>query len=181
MSPLRKRKKKLPRFISLEGNHDYRLTKAIEKNHTLLYDILSTDSFMWEDFNWEYYPYDGGSPAIVHIDGISYTHFICTNATSRAMAGVNLAANIIGVASETIVQGHTHCFDVSRKVTLSGKPIWGVVAGSYLDKTSKAFSYAGTGVKNWWSGIVMLEGVANGSFEDLSILSYETIRSTYEA
>jgi len=176
---IRRAKKRLPRFVSLEGNHDYRLTKAINRNPTQLKSTYGHHSFNWQRNGWEYYPYVGDTPAIVGIDGISYTHFVPTNGTSRAMSGINLASNIVNHTMRTTVVGHSHHFDISRKVAIDGTPIWGVVCGSFIERDSATFRYAGTGTKNWWSGIVVLKGVENGTFEDFEAISLDTLKKEY--
>jgi hypothetical protein len=75
----------------------------------------------------------------------------------------------------SIVVGHSHNLDVSRRVGIDGKARWGVVAGCFLESTSPSFKYAGTGVKDWWSGVVILHGVSNGTFEDIEFISLKTL------
>lgn len=176
MGPIRARKKRLPLFVSLEGNHEYRLTKAVSTKHTLLEGIIDHRSFGWDKLGWTYVPYIGDTPDIIDIDGIRYSHFVPTQGTSRAKAGLNLAYHLVSNCMSSIVVGHSHNLDVSRRVGIDGVARWGVVAGSYIDKTSPSFKYAGTGVKDWWSGVVILHGVTNGTFSDIELISMETLR-----
>lgn len=175
MAPIKARKKRLPLFVSLEGNHEYRLTKAVSTKHTLLEGIVDWRSFGWSRLGWEYYPYVGETPDIVDIDGIQYSHFITTQGTSRAKSGLNLGHTLVSTGLTSVVVGHSHNLNVSRRVGIDGKARWGVVAGCFLDKTSPSFKYAGTGVQDWWSGVVILHGVANGTFEDYEIISLNTL------
>jgi hypothetical protein len=176
--PIIRRKKKRPRFVALEGNHEWRLTKARSKNITLLDGIVDHRAFGWTDQGWEWYPYVGDTPAVIQIDGIHYTHFVTTQATSNAMSGVNIASSILAKTMRTVVQGHTHSLDIHRKVNVAGDAQWGIVTGCYIEDLNSV-RYAGTGAKNWWSGVVYIEGIKDGTFEDIQFISMKTLRETY--
>ena len=175
MGPIRARKKRLPLFVSLEGNHEYRLTKAVSTKSTLLEGIVDYRSFGWNKIGWQYVPYLGDTPDTIVIDGINYSHFVPTQGTSRAKAGLNLAHHLVTTCMVTTVVGHSHNLDMSRRVGADGVARWGVVAGCFLDKSSPSFKYAGTGVKDWWSGVVILHNVSNGTFSDIELISMETL------
>lgn len=175
MSTIKARKKRLPLFVALEGNHEYRLTKAVSTKHTLLEGIVDWRSFGWDRWGWNYYPYLGETPDIVDIDGIQYSHFITTQGTSRAKSGLNLGHTLVSTGMASVVVGHSHNLDISRRVGIDGKARWGVVAGCFLDTNAPSFKYAGTGVKDWWSGVVILHGVSDGTFEDYEIISLRTL------
>jgi predicted MPP superfamily phosphohydrolase len=176
MSRIKISKKRLPLFIALEGNHEHRLTKAVSTKSTLLEGIVDHRSFGWDKIGWQYVPYLGDTPDIISIDGIQYSHFVPTQGTSRAKAGLNLAHHLVTTCMSTTVVGHSHNLDISRKVGIDGVARWGVVAGCFLDKSSPSFKYAGTGVKDWWSGVVILHNVSNGTFSDIELISMETLR-----
>lgn len=175
MEPIKSRKKRLPLFISLEGNHEHRLTKAVSTKHTLLEGIVDYRSFGWHKIGWQYVPYLGDTPDTISIDGIQYSHFVPTTGTSRAKAGLNLAHHLVSNCLASVVVGHSHNLDVSRRVGIDNVTRWGVVAGCFLNKNSPSFKYAGTGVKDWWSGVVILHGVSNGTFEDYEVISMNTL------
>jgi hypothetical protein len=47
---IRKRKKKLPRFVMLEGNHEHRINRAISSDFNQLDGIIGLDDLGFEDF-----------------------------------------------------------------------------------------------------------------------------------
>jgi hypothetical protein len=178
MQPIIKRKRRKPRFVALEGNHEYRLTKAVDRNSTLLQGIVDYRAFGWTEAGWEYYPYKGDTPAIVGIDGLHYTHFTTTAATNRAMSGMNIGNSILSKAMRTVIQGHNHIIDFSRKVDIAGNPQWGVSVGCYIEDLNSV-RYAGTGALDWWAGAVYIEGINNSSFDDIQFISMNSIKKEY--
>lgn len=174
MTPIRKKKKKLPRFIALQGNHEYRLNRAIEFNPTLL-EGTRTD-FAFPDHGFEWFPYNGATPSVVDIDGVSYAHYLTKGGTDRALSSVHHAHALLTESMASIVVGHTHILDYARKTRLDGSVVQGICAG-WLGDFAPAF--AGNGVKNWWPGLVILRNVEHGNF-DPEFVSLKTVMDVYK-
>lgn len=173
MSPIRARKKKLPRFIALQGNHEYRLNKAIEYNAALL-DGVKTD-FSFPDYGFEWVPYNGATPGVINVDGILYSHYITRGGTDRALSSIHQAASLLSQSMVSVVVGHKHTLDFSRKVRMDGIPIQSICAGWWGDFSP---SFAGNGVDHWWSGITVLYNVENGQF-DPEFVSMKRLKEVY--
>ena len=177
MQPIRRAKKKLPRFVSLEGNHEYRLTKAINNNPTELHQMIDTDAFRFDDFGWEYHPYNGATPATLFIDNVLYAHYITKPGSDRATSTEHHAYNLIYETMSNVVVGHKHSLDWAYRTKVDGTPIQGICAGCYMDYQP---SYAGESAKHWWSGVVVLENLApdTGYFEP-RFITLKSIKEEY--
>jgi len=158
------------RPISLIGNHEERIQRAIESNAEFdgLLDIKDCYGP-----GWETYPFLHP----VQIAGISFQHFFTTGVMGRAQAGEYPAANLIKKQFTSCVQGHTHVLDTAMRTDAHGKRIRGVVAGCFMDPKQWE-TYAGPANKLWWKGLVRLKNVDNGNF-DLEEISIGRLQAAY--
>ena len=171
---LRRRKRKLPRFVALEGNHEYRLTKAINHDPVML-EGIPTD-FGFKDRGWEYFPYNGSTPAIVSIEGINFAHYITTAGTDRAVSAEHQSYNVLQRSMVSTVVGHKHIADWTRRVDGNGKTIQAICAGWFGDYIP---NYAGESAKHWWSGVVVLDQVDGTGYFEHRFISLRTLEKEY--
>lgn len=178
MAPIKKAKRKLPRFIALEGNHEYRLTKAIEHNPVELEKIITTDAFQFETYRWEFVPYVGKTPACFSIDNVLYAHYLTRPGSDRAVSNEHHAYNLIYESMSNIVVGHKHTLDWTLRTKVDGSPIQGICSGCYIDDFP---DYAGESAKHWWSGVVVLENLEpdTGYFEP-RFITMKSIQREYK-
>jgi hypothetical protein len=85
-----------------------------------------------------------------------------------------------------MVGAHSHQLDFKVATTRSdssslgsGKKIFGLVAGCFIEPTAK-FDYCGSAVRNtWWSGITIIRGVEAGSFSEIRFVGIEELRRIF--
>lgn len=159
-SQLKRNGKKMyrPRLVFTEGNHEYRIAKAMQ--HFPYYDgIMSLDDFNFKKFGFEVYPFL--EPVV--IDGVTYVHYLkVKGAAERAVSGKHHAASLIDKHKASITVGHSHNLDLYREVNGVGQGMIGLVAGCFFDNWK---SYAGTDQLNWWSGVVLCKNVKDGMYD----------------
>ncbi len=157
----KKNKKKLysPRKVSLIGNHEERIERAVNNNRELEGTIGYHD-FMFEEFGWEVIPY----LKPITIDGVTYSHFFPSGVNGKPVSGETPALKLIRTQLTTCVQGHVHTRDYAERTGSDGKRVSGLVVGCFLDSTQYE-SYAGEANKMWWRGLVILNDVHDGMFE----------------
>lgn len=172
--PIRARKKKMPRFIMLEGNHEYRIKRAINSDAAHLDGVISPYDLQYRDFGWEYVEYAGATPGIIDIDGIAYAHYFTSGIMGRPIGGVNPAYQLVSKYGHSCTQGHTHTFAFYHRGNAVNE-CNGLVCGVYQDYFA---DYAGTSNDMWWRGVVYKENVENGLY-DLSQISLNTLRKAY--
>jgi hypothetical protein len=176
-APIRKSKRKMPYRVVLEGNHEHRLKRALEYDPQLEGEKFGM-SFNDFDFNRYYHDvveYDGMTPGLITIDGITYAHFMISGAMGRPISGVHHAASLIAKGFTSCTVGHSHLMDFSVRTDVTGKKIMGCVAGVYQDYPS---SWAGNVNNLWWSGVVIKREVEDGVY-DPEFVSIARLRKEY--
>mgnify|MGYP003652507014 FL=1 len=176
-TPIRRLKCKLPRRIVLEGNHENRIKKALEYDPQLKGDKygLSFKDLDFDRYYQDVVEYKGGTPGIITVDGISYSHYFISGVMGRAIGGVNHAASLINKNYSSSTCAHSHLVDWAVRSNSQGKSVMGLVAGVYQDYDS---SWAGHVNDLWWSGIVIKRGVEDGTYSP-EFISMSQLRKMY--
>lgn len=173
-STVRRQKKRMPRTVFLEGNHEYRLKKVLDYSS----EYQGTISFSDFDLDNNYHDvveYNGGTPGIIEVDGIAYAHYFTSGVMGRPIGGVHQASSMILKNLQTSVCGHTHTADWSVRTTPTGRKVHGLVAGVFQDYVS---GWAGAANDMWWHGCVVLNDVEDGSFNPMFV-SMDMLRKEY--
>lgn len=173
-APVRARKKKLPFRVFLEGNHEERITRAIEASPELD-GAISFDDLQLKEHYDEVVRYQGQTPGIIKLDGVSYGHYFISGVMGRAIGGEHPAYSLLTKEYESCTQGHTHIFDYCERTTASGVKIAGMVCGVYQDYHA---NWAGEANKLWWRGVVFKENVQDG-FYDFRTISLDRLKKEY--
>lgn len=173
--PIRKAKKRLPRFIMHEGNHEHRIKRAIELNASSLDGIISINDLKYDVFGWEFIQYNGATPAINVVDGIAYAHYHSSGIMGRPISGIHPAYQLLAKQYMSSTQGHIHTTDYCVRTTAQGRMIHGLIAGVYQDWQA---SFAGVANDMWWKGVIVKRGVHRGSY-DPQWIGLNTIRNSY--
>lgn len=119
----RNRKKRwLPRFIITLGNHEDRITRAIDSDRKLEGTIGLKDLRL-EEFGWEVIPYR--QPIIV--DGISYCHYFSSGDMGRP---VTSARALVNKKHMSCTMGHNPKTELDMsQIRADGTPILGLFSG----------------------------------------------------
>lgn len=176
-SPVQKGKKKRPHTVYLIGNHEHRITKALEYSPELGGDIygLSLNNLKLDQWYKEVVPYEGGYPGSISIGGISFAHYFTSGILGRPIGGEHPAYSLLTKNFQSCVCGHSHTADFAIRTKEDGTKIMGLLAGVYQDYDSP---WAGNLNRLWWRGIVELHNVDNGYF-DPHFISLNTLRKEY--
>lgn len=160
-----------PQMYMLYGNHEHRITRAIEMDHVLLEGLISLDDLKYEDFGWDTYPFLD----IVHLDGIAYSHYFVSGVMGRPISGEHPAATLLRKQMMSCTAGHSHLFDISRRTRADGRHIRGLVAGCYFDHYEP---YAGPANDLWYRGVFLKTNVKKGEY-DLQEFSIQEMKRRY--
>lgn len=167
----RRKKEKIwtPRKIITLGNHEDRITRAINHNPQLE-GILSLEKLEFEKYGWEVIPY----LQPIWIDNIAYAHYFYNPLTSKPFSGENILLRI-KTLSHSFSMGHQQVLQYGLRNTNKG-PQHGLVAGSsYLHPED----YLGPQGNAHWRGIVVKHQVKNGSYDPMFV-SLEYLCQRYE-
>jgi len=176
-APTKKAKRKQPYRVVLEGNHEFRIKRALELSPELSGDRYGL-SFNDLDFNKYYHDvieYKGNTPGITEVDGVSYAHYFISGVMGRPIGGDHHAASLLVKNFTSCVAAHSHTADFAIRTDTRGKHIMGLVCGVYQDYTP---SWAGHCGDLWWRGAVILHNVEEGCF-DPQFISIKALREEY--
>jgi len=172
MAPIRKKRNYNPRVVFVEGNHEYRMQRAINNDPTrldgvmgrhLLGPYLDTD-VEWHDFL-----------DIVTIDGIMYSHYFCNpQSLMRGVLG-GTSDNRLNKLKGSFTQGHQQTLITGSQYKPDGSRIRALVAGSFYQHDEE---YAGPQGHNYWRGIIYKHEVKDGDY-DLMEVSLDYLLRNY--
>lgn len=136
----------------LFGNHEHRITRAVNASPKLAGAIglhhLDTRDFKRHAFLER-----------VWLDGVLYSHYFQSAHSHHAIGGsIDSMLNKIGAS---FVMGHRQGFQYGTRIQASGKTWHGLVAGScYLSVEG----YRGAQGQRHWRGVVVLNEVQDGEY-----------------
>ena len=164
----KKNKEKIykPRMVMTLGNHENRISRAVNNNPTLEGLISTADLCYSKD--WEVHEF----LKPVFINGVGFCHYWPVGAMGRP-AGT--ASAIVSKLHMSCVAGHQQGKQVAYGKRADGTPICAIIAGSfYLHDEDYMDSLSNT----HWRGLVMLNEVKDGAFDEM-FLSMNYLRQKY--
>lgn len=167
----RRNKEKLykPEFHITLGNHEDRITRAIELQPELE-GLISLEALDYERF-WTVHPFK----EIAEIDGVHYAHYFYNPMTGRPFGGESIATRLKQIGF-TFTMGHQQGYKMGSRELNNGDAIRGLVAGScYLHDED----YIGPQGNGHWRGIIQKNEVWGGRY-DLVELSLDYLCRRYE-
>lgn len=156
-----------PRMILTLGNHEDRITRAVNSDPKLEGTIGLRD-LGYEHFGWEVYPY----LEVIIIDGIAYSHYFTSGVMGRAVPN---ARQLAIKKHMSCTQGHQQHWDIHREVRADGKPIIALISGScYLHNED----YLGPQGNAYDRGIWMKHEVEDGHYHPMFV-SLDYLKKKY--
>lgn len=152
-----KKRWSLRKIVTL-GNHEERILRAIETQRELD-GLISIDDLFFKQWGFEVYPFL--EPVVV--DGIAYCHYFASGVMGRP---VTTARALLTKKHMSCIAGHLQGHDIATDHRADGTRITAVIAGSaYLhDET-----YLNAQTNNHWRGVLVLNEVDNGSFDEMPV------------
>lgn len=172
--PIKRSKKKKPYSVILEGNHEYRIKRALNLSPELD-GAISFDDLDFERYYDEVIEYTGRTPGVHIVNGVHYAHFFVSGVMGRAISGEHPAYSLLTKEFVSCTQGHVHTADYSIRTTVGGRKINGLVCGVFQDYWS---DWAGEVNKLWWRGLIIKRNVEDGTY-DPQFISMEALRKEY--
>lgn len=172
--PVRRRKKKLPRTVFLEGNHEHRIEKALDLSPELE-GTIGLEDLDLDRYYDEVIRYKGSTPGIISIDGVSYAHYFVSGIMGRPLSGKHPAFSLVSVGGTSCTAGHSHLADWHVHSGVNGRKTMGCVVGVYQDYDAP---WAGVVNDLWWRGVVLKENVSGGVY-DPRFISLQSMKKEY--
>lgn len=121
-----KRKQWNPRLVLTLGNHEARISRAIELDRKLE-GLISIDDLEFEKFGWEVVPF----LQPITIDDVNYCHYFCTGVMGRP---VSSARALVTKKHMSCVMGHVQETQISMEQRRGdGVPLIGLFCGIYYE------------------------------------------------
>lgn len=95
-----------PRMVMLIGNHEDRISRAIEQDPSHLDGMISLKDLGYEEAGWEVHPF----LEIIEIDGIQYSHYFTSGVMGRP---VNSAQGLLREQCKSATMGHVQHTDIA--------------------------------------------------------------------
>jgi hypothetical protein len=158
LSPIHKRCSYVPRYILVLGNHEDRISRAVESD-AKLDGTIGLQDLGYEEAGWQVIPY----LKPIKIAGVHFAHYFPSGIMGRPCT---TARKIINTYHESCVAGHQQGLDVAYSHRPNGKRITTIIAGSFYQHKE---TYLTPISNNHWRGIIMLHEVRNGSFDPMFV------------
>ncbi len=171
---VRSAKKRLPHRYFFEGNHEHRIKKAINLQPELE-GAISFDDLELGRYYDEVIEYNGRSPGVASIDGVSYAHFFISGVMGKSIGGAHPAYSILAKGHGSATAGDLHLLSYECQTGIGGRRLQGLVAGCYQDYNA---DWAGEANKLWWRGVVVKRNVENGNY-DPQFISLDALKKEY--
>lgn len=152
--PVRRAKKRLPRLIFCEGNHEHRETKYAADTPELSDVLRGSTRLLVEDLGWEWHPF----LRWVTVGGVNFSHYFVSGKMGNPCSSPAVALNRHGAS---LVYGHGHTRTIAYTNSTVAGERFALEAGVFCQH---AMSYAGPQVHEiWWRGLHILHDVHDGS------------------
>lgn len=155
-----------PRMVLTMGNHEHRISRAVN-NNPMLDGLISTKDLGYEE-DWEVH--DFLHP--VFINGVGFNHYWPVGAMGRPAAS---PAAVIAKLHMSCVAGHQQGKQVAYGKRADGQSICAIIAGSFYQHDEDYMSLLGN---QHWRGLVVLNEVDDGAFDEL-MLSMNYLKGKY--
>lgn len=170
MSRLKTNKKKQwnPRMVFTTGNHEHRISRAVD-NDRKLEGLISEQDLVYDEWGWEVYPFL--KPVV--IDGISYCHYQTSGVMGKPITS---ARGLLTKKHMSCIVGHQQGKDIAYAQKGDGKTITGIIAGSFYEHEEL---YLNPQTNQHWRGIIMLHEVEDGQFDEMFV-SLKYLKENYK-
>jgi hypothetical protein len=146
-----------PRWVFLMGNHEDRISRAVEEN-AVLDGKVGLEDLELDD--WEVHDF----LEIVWIDGVAYSHYFYNPMTGRPYAGANIELRLKTIG-HSFTMGHQQTLGYAIRF-VGGRAQHGLVAGAcYLHDEA----YKGPQGNAHWRGVVVKHAVNNGAYNPMFV------------
>jgi hypothetical protein len=148
-----------PRMEFCLGNHEDRITRAIDANPRHFEGVISIDDLNYEAYGWNVNPF----LEIIEIAGVSFCHYFVNPKSLKKNVVAGTCETKLSNLGTSFVMGHQQTLQIGMLPKLDGTCIQGLVAGAFYQHDE---GYMGPqGNMSHWRGAVMLNEVQNGMYD----------------
>lgn len=147
-----------PRMVMLYGNHENRINRAIH-NDPKLEGLISLEDLKYEELGWETVPF----LQPINIEGVMFCHYFVSGVMGNP---VGTARALLTKHHQSCIAGHQQGRDIAFAKRADGTEMTAMIVGSgYMhDET-----YLNHQTNIHWRGVVILNEVENGTFDEIMV------------
>ena len=158
MEPIRKEPGYLPDLHLTLGNHEHRISRAVEIQPEYE-DVISIDDLEYEAHGW--LVHDFLKPVV--LNGVAFCHYFVSGVMGRP---VTTASALLTKKHMSCVAGHQQGKQIAYASRADGSTITGLIVGSCYEHDE---NFLGPQGNRHWRGLVVLHEVKNGSFDEMPV------------
>lgn len=149
-----------PKMILTYGNHEERITKALNTELARFEGIVGLNNLEYEKFGWETVPF----LEYKMIDGVTYVHYVMNDFSGTPKASMKAAVEkVLG----SVTCGHKQILDIHTQPNpKTNKTVWGIQAGAFY-LHDEAYKEAQGNIH--WRGIIHKLNVKDGDYSPVVI------------
>ena len=162
-----KEKRWNPRLVLTLGNHEARITRAVNEDRKLE-GLIKIEDLGYEEAGWEVYPF----LEPVNISGVVFCHYFTSGVMGRP---VTSASALISKKHQSCIAGHQQGRQVAYGSKADGSTITSMIIGSFYSHDEEYLGHQGN---KHYRGCVMLHEIKDGSFDEM-FLSLDYLKGKY--
>ena len=170
-APIKKIRGYKPQLHMCLGNHEDRITRAINASPELD-GAIGIEDLKYKEFGWRVTPFK----RCVTIKGITFSHYFTSGVGGRPISSVHIGYALITKLHCSAVQGHSHLYDHAEQTRPDGQKVFGLAAGcfshpNYTETWCRDTEY------QWWRGVIMLEGLdGEGYYNSIRAITQRSLQ-----
>ena len=170
-APIKKIRGYKPQLHMCLGNHEDRITRAINASPELD-GAIGIEDLKYKEFGWKVTPFK----RCVTIKGITFSHYFTSGVGGRPISSVHIGYALITKLHCSAVQGHSHLYDHAEQTRPDGQKVFGLAAGCFSHPNYTEIWCRDTEYQ-WWRGVIMLEGLdGEGYYNSIRAITQRSLQ-----
>lgn len=158
ITPCRRARNYKPRLVLTLGNHEDRISRAVEAD-ARLDGTIGLGDLAYEKAGWQVHPFL--KPVKIH--GVHYAHYFPSGVMGRPCT---TARKVLSTYHVSCISGHQQGRDVAYARRGDGRTLTAIIAGSFYQHDE---TYLSPFANVCWRGVVMLNEVRDGQFDEMFV------------
>ena len=159
MLPIVKARGYKPKLVLTYGNHEDRITRAVNADPKRLYGQMSLADLKYEDFGWTCIPF----LQPIAIGGVAFCHYFPSGIMGRPVLN---ARTVLQKLHMSAFAGHQQGRDVAYAKRADGGDLTAIISGSFYQHDE---GYLSPFTNRHWRGAWFLHEVKDGQFDEMAL------------
>lgn len=159
LTPIAKVSGYKPKLILTLGNHEDRITRAINADPRRLMGTISLADLRYEKYGWTVVPF----LQPVTIGGVAFCHYFPSGVMGRPIINASLVLRKLHMSAYA---GHQQGRDIAYAKRADGGDLTAIISGSFYQHEE---SYLSPFTNKHWRGAYFLHEVRDGQFDEMAL------------